>query len=480
MLMKNYEQFKRIIKFTAALVILTLQTSVYGVVCHQYYNTLLKQPLVRSRSLIIVGVYALILLIFTKTYGGYKVGYFKKFDIAYSHILSNIFANGISYIQLCLLGLRFMNVIPILIMTGIDIFIIICWTFASGEIYKKLYPPHKMLLLYGERPAEIFIKKLSSRSDKYQICAAMNVDKGMEAIEQVLKNFEAVMIWDIPSQKRNQILKYCFGQSIPTYFMPKLSDIIIKSADNIHLFDTPVLLSKNYGLTFDQKFIKRTMDIIISSIALIILSPLILIIAIAIKSYDRGPVFFKQDRCTLDGKVFHILKFRSMIVDAEKEGISIPATDQDPRITPIGRVIRKIRIDELPQLINIIAGDMSIVGPRPERTEHVEKYTKEISEFSFRMKVKGGLTGYAQVFGKYNTNSYDKLKLDLMYIQNYSLFLDFKLIFITIKILVRGESTKGFSDEEKDKIMHRLNLDEDVIAEVVTVNESDEDIYKIQ
>jgi lipopolysaccharide/colanic/teichoic acid biosynthesis glycosyltransferase len=152
----------------------------------------------------------------------------------------------------------------------------------------------------------------------------------------------------------------------------------------------------------------------------------------------------------MNGKVFSILKFRSMIVDAEKNGAVIPAIDNDPRITKVGKIIRKIRVDELPQIFNIIKGEMSIVGPRPERVEHVEKYKKEIPEFKYREKVKAGLTGVAQVYGKYNTSAYDKLKLDLMYIQNYRILLDIEIIFQTIKILFEKESTEGFKENETD------------------------------
>ena len=191
------------------------------------------------------------------------------------------------------------------------------------------------------------------------------------------------------------------------------------------------------------------MDIIISVVALIVTSPIMLITAAAIKLYDGGPVFFRQERCTIHGKVFRIHKFRSMIVDAEKEGEVIPATEDDDRITPIGKIIRKIRLDELPQFIDILKGDMSVVGPRPERVEHVKQYTEELPEFSYRLKVKGGLTGYAQIYGKYNTTAYDKLKLDLMYIQNYSILLDLKLIIMTVKIMFVKESTEGFEESRR-------------------------------
>lgn len=222
----------------------------------------------------------------------------------------------------------------------------------------------------------------------------------------------------------------------------------------MHYFDTPLLLSRNDGLSIEQAFIKRAMDIGISLFMLILTSPILIVTALAIKLYDRGPVFFYQERCTKNGKIFLICKFRSMIVDAEKSGISIPATDHDPRITPVGRLIRKVRIDELPQLLNILKGDMSLVGPRPERIEHVDMYSDRIPEFAYRLKVKGGLTGYAQVYGKYNTTAYDKLKMDLMYIQNYSLLLDIEILFKTIKILFEKESTEGFSYQESQAMEH--------------------------
>ena len=215
----------------------------------------------------------------------------------------------------------------------------------------------------------------------------------------------------------------------------------------MHMFDTPLLLSRNNGFSIEERFVKRLCDILISLTALILASPFMLVISILIKMYDGGPVFFRQERCTIGGKVFSIHKFRSMIVGAEKEGEVIPATEEDPRVTPVGKFLRKTRMDELPQFIDILKGDMSVVGPRPERVEHVEEYTKEIPEFVYRLKVKGGLTGYAQIYGKYNTTAYDKLKLDLMYIQNYSILLDFKLIIMTIKIIFMKESTEGFEEK---------------------------------
>ena len=180
----------------------------------------------------------------------------------------------------------------------------------------------------------------------------------------------------------------------------------------------------------------------------IIASPVMLFTAAAIKLYDKGPVFYKQIRCTKYEREFEIYKFRSMIVNAEGDGVAKLAKENDERITPVGKFIRATRVDELPQLFNIIKGDMSFVGPRPERPEIMKQYCEEMPEFPFRTRVKAGLTGYAQVYGKYDTTPYDKLKLDLFYIENYSLWTDIKLILMTVKTVLKKEATEGVADNQ--------------------------------
>jgi exopolysaccharide biosynthesis polyprenyl glycosylphosphotransferase len=226
------------------------------------------------------------------------------------------------------------------------------------------------------------------------------------------------------------------------YVTPKISDIIISGADDIYLFDTPLYLNRNQGLSFDQRFVKRIMDILLSAIILVVFSPLFLVLALLIRLTDGGPVFYTQERLTMNGRSFRIIKFRSMRMDSEKDGARLAMKDDD-RITPVGRFMRRTHIDELPQILNIFRGDMSFVGPRPERPEIALEYEKSIPEFSFRLKVKAGLTGYAQVYGKYNTTPYDKLKLDLTYIENYSLWTDFKLILMTMKVIFQKENSEG-------------------------------------
>ena len=286
------------------------------------------------------------------------------------------------------------------------------------------------------------MKKMKSRKDKYVIGEAVHTEKGMDYIMERIPLYENVILGDLPSHERNQLLKFCFEKNIRCYCSPKISDIMIMSSEKMHMFDTPLLLFRNRGLTVEQQVIKRVFDIVVSFLMLAGLSPLLALIALLVKCYDGGPVLYSQERLTKDGRVFRILKFRSMRVDSEKAGARLAMKDDD-RITPVGKILRNIHFDELPQLINILRGDMSIVGPRPERPEIAAEYTKEIPELPFRLKVQAGLTGYAQVYGKYNTTPYDKLKLDLTYIENYSFFMDLQLIATTVKILFQKENTEG-------------------------------------
>lgn len=443
--MEKREQYKRIIMFFSSVLILTLETAIFAYVWfHNYAKTgAIGRTFVRG-NLVIIGQYALMLFFFYKIYGGFKVGYLRVFEVVYSQILSIICVNIITYLQLSLIGRwRFgTNLIPLCNMTVVDIAIVVVWVVFMRWIYARIYPPRRMLLIYGDKNPRDLIKKISSREDKYNICEMIHLSWGEEMIKEKIREYPAVILGDIPSHERNLFLKYCFEQDTRCYSIPKLSDIILMSSDGIHLFDTTLMLSRNRRLTAEQQFVKRAMDIIFSLLGLIVASPFMILIALCIKLYDGGPVFYKQERLTKDKKVFYIYKFRSMRVEAEKNGARL-AKKQDDRITPVGRVLRNIHFDELPQIFNILKGDMSLVGPRPERPEIAAQYEKEIPEFDYRLKVKAGLTGYAQVYGKYNTTPYDKLKLDLTYIENYSVLMDIRLLMLTFKILFQKENTEG-------------------------------------
>lgn len=400
---------------------------------------------------VLAAVYAILAMILFHYSEGFKFGHLKLMDVAVAQWISLAITNFITYFQLSLIANHMINVWPMVILMVLDMFIAFGCTYLYTAVYHRVTVPQNMLMVYAEEDESgmLLKDKMSTRSDKYNINRMMNVSVGFDAIMQEIPKYDALVICNIPTQIRNDLLKYCYQIKKKTYITPKVSDILLAGTENIHLFDAPLMLMKGSGLSLEQRFCKRVMDIVLCLIALAVLWPVMLIIAAAIKLEDGGPVFYKQRRCTIGNREFDILKFRSMIVDAEKDGKSIPATDYDPRITRVGRVIRAMRLDELPQIFNILKGDMSIVGPRPERIEHVQKYTEEIPEFAFRSRVKGGLTGYAQVYGKYNTTAYDKLRLDLIYIGKYSLILDCKLILMTISTMFKKESTEGFDKQMK-------------------------------
>ena len=446
--MKDYTQYKRIIKFMSSAAIVAMEAGIYGFVWVTYYNRILEFPFWRRGNWLMIAVYAVLLIFFEQMYGGFKVGFYKKWNVIYSQILALVIVNVITYLQIALIDKRFHS---LTLMGGIlmtEIIVAVIWAFAFQFIYSRLFPRRHMLLVYGERPIFHLMQKISTREDKYQICNIIHYEEGVDEIMRLADQYDAIIIGDIPAHERNQLLKRCFGQGIRTYTVPKISDIINRSSDDLNLFDTPLLLSRNEDLKIEQLFAKRMMDVVCSFLGLLISSPFFLIIAFLIKATDRGPVFYKQIRLTRNGKEFEIYKFRTMIQDAEKDGHARLASEHDDRILPVGRFLRATRLDELPQLINVLKGEMSMVGPRPERPELAAEIEKELPEFPYRLKVKAGLTGYAQIYGKYNTTAYDKLKLDLTYIRNYSFFLDLKLMIMTPKIMLMKESTEGVIDED--------------------------------
>ncbi|RFZ75973.1 sugar transferase [Lacrimispora amygdalina] len=441
--MKVDEKYKRLIKLIFTLGITSMLIYLYSWTWNNYYNKIIEFPFFRRGNWMMIFLYGVILILFMNTYGGFKVGYLKKVNLIYSQMLAVIFTNIFTYLQIAALDKHFLSPLQLIRMTSQDFLVIILWTLIYQWIYSRLFPPRKMLLVSGKRSDYHLADKINSREDKYEICKIVDIDSGVLYIFGEITNYDGIIIGDINSHERNLILKYCYANSIRTYSVPKISDIILKSSIEFNLFDSPLLLSRNEGLTIEQQFIKRLFDILISLIGIIITSPLFMIISLCIKLTDPGPVFFNQVRITKDNKSFVIYKFRTMIQEAEKDGVARLAAEGDCRILPVGHILRRTRLDELPQLFNILKGDMSFVGPRPERPELAEKILEEIPEFSYRTKVKAGLTGYAQIYGKYNTTSYDKLKLDLTYIRNYSFLLDLKLFLMTPKILFMKESTEG-------------------------------------
>lgn len=455
--LRKRETFKRLINLGLVLVCLGMEIAVFYYHWRHYFRLQLVgglQNLWYRATLAELALYATILLFFSATYGGMRLGYQKNAEIIFSQVLSTFLANIISYVQLSLMARQLLVPNVFVRMMAGQVLLVLVYINVANRFYRRIFPPRKLLLIHGERSTEELCSKFATRKDKYVITKKVNVREGYDALcREILRCYEsdecnAVVIGDISVEERGPLLKFCYGQSIRVYVLPKITDVIMSASEELHVFDSPLLLTREYSLTVEQRFVKRTIDVVCSLLLLVLASPFMLITAIVIKVYDRGPILYKQVRCTRDGREFRILKFRSMKMDAEKDGVARLAQKNDDRITPVGRVIRTCRIDELPQLFNILKGEMSFIGPRPERPEIIEQYLQVMPEFAFRMKVKAGLAGFAQVYGKYNTSPYDKLKLDLTYIEQYTVWLDLKLMLLTLKVLFWPDSTEGVEAEQ--------------------------------
>lgn len=455
--LQRMESLKRLINLGLSAGCLALEIGIFAYNWLNHFQYSLVEALRNfyfNGHLLECAIYGVILLFLSNMYGGMRLGYLKNVEIIFSQVFATIIADLIIYGELSMMAFQLFVPHIFVLMFIEQLIVIVIYINIANVIYRAMFPPRKLLLIYGDRPIEDICSKFESRKDKYQVEKCLKIELGMDKLcESIIEGYEkeeinAVVLWDITTEERKILMKFCYEKSIRVYMMPKITDVIMLGAEELHVFDSPILLTREYSMTMEQRFIKRTIDVVCSSILLVLTSPFLLLTALAVKLYDKGPVLYKQVRCTKDQREFFILKFRSMRTDAEKDGVARLAQKNDDRITPVGKIIRKCRLDELPQLINILRGDMSFIGPRPERPEIIAQYLEVMPEFAYRMKVKAGLAGFAQVYGKYNTSPYDKLKLDLTYIEQYSVWLDLKLMLLTLKILFWPDSTEGVDSEQ--------------------------------
>ncbi|MCM1326814.1 MAG: sugar transferase [Bacteroidales bacterium] len=465
--LQKMESFKRLINLTLVMGCIGLEIAVFAYHWLYHFQYSLVEGLADAfwfkGHLLEIAIYGVILFFFSNMYGGMRLGYLKNAEVIFSQVFATLMANILIYAELSVMAFQlFVPKVFIMMMVEQSVIIFLYINFAN-KLYRSIFPPRKLLLIHGDRPVQEICSKFESRKDKYRVTKSVCIEAGVPNLcNQIMEDYEAdrcnaVVLWDISVEDRNQLLKFCYTNGVRVYIMPKITDVILMGAEELRVFDTPLLLTREYCLTMEQRFIKRTIDIVCSALLLILTSPIMLLTAIVIKLYDKGPVLYKQTRCTIHQKEFHILKFRSMRTDAERDGVARLAQKNDDRITPIGKFIRKCRIDELPQLFNILKGDMSFIGPRPERPEIIAQYVEIMPEFVYRMKVKAGLAGFAQVYGKYNTSPYDKLKLDLTYIENYSVWMDLKLMLLTLKVLFWPDSTEGVENEQITALREEQN-----------------------
>lgn len=454
----NIENKKMTFRFISSVVLVTVVTALFGVMWYMRLQMLMLRRFNGTGNYLMIGLYMVLVILMINTFKGFNIGSGRISILTMSQAIAMGLVNIIEYIIIILMArikaLMWITLGYVIVLTVIQAIAVLIVTFLATKLYRMVFPPFTILNIYGQYENDLVVK-MNRRADKYRITGEMSCHEPLDNIVKELANYDAVLINDVPSEIRNDIIKVCFATDKRVYFTPKISDILIKGSSEVNLFDTPLYLCRNVGMDSISAFIKRLGDIVISLIGIIISSPVMLITAIAIKKYDGGPVFYKQTRCTIGGREYKIMKFRSMITDAEKDGKARLASENDDRITPIGHFIRATRIDELPQFFNILKGDMSVVGPRPERPEIIKEYVKDVPEFAYRTHVKAGLTGYAQVYGKYNTTSYDKLKLDMIYVENASVFLDIQLILMTIRVVFTKDATEGVEEgQENANVRH--------------------------
>lgn len=397
-------------------------------------------------------------LIFFYIYGLFTIAKKSLSDSIYSLGLSVVLMNLIIWL-LTLFDKSFIYPRKLFLYLAIlQFFTLGFWITFSWKIQKKLNPPINLMIIGNKADAENIIKKLSNQRNRdfYIKYLCNNIKILEDYIEQV---DEIIICSRLLEEYREYIINLCIARNKELYIIPQIQDIAMTNTRLEEFDDMPVFKINSFSISFGNRVIKRIFDIIISSVSILILSPIMIVLAIIIKLYDNGSVLYKQERITKDNRPFKLYKFRTMIVDAEKYTGPVLAEDEDPRITPVGRFLRATRLDEIPQLFNVLKGDMSIVGPRPERAYFIEKFTKEMPEFKYRTNIKAGITGLAQVLGKYTTTPEDKLRYDLLYIKKYSLLLDFKILVQTIKVIFMKESSQGvIKDKSKEKLVEELDV----------------------
>lgn len=432
----------RIIKFLNVV----LMTAPFAAAWYLALGNNLASPYYARGDRLVVFIYFVLYWILGRTYDAFLVSYKRISEMVYSQSLAACISGFFLYMITWLLKKHLPNIGVFLLVFAIQVAISGIWSYAAHYWYFKTFRPKRTFIVWDMRKGMTNLIQEYDLVKKFQVAGNCQASECVANLAQ-LEGMEAVFLTGVHSHDRNIIIKYCVEHHITAFIIPRVGDVMMSGARQMHMFHLPILRLDRYTPAPEFLFFKRLFDIVFSVIGLAVLSPVMLVVAAAIKRYDGGPVLYRQCRLTKDGKRFDVLKFRSMRVDAEKDGVARLSTGEtDPRITPVGRLIRRCRLDELPQLLNILKGDMSFVGPRPERPEIAAEYEKELPEFHLRLQAKCGLTGYAQVFGKYNTTPYDKLQMDLMYIAHPGLAQDLKILFATVKILFMKESTEGVAE----------------------------------
>lgn len=447
-MMTRKEKIKKILKVSYTALSLVIAFCTADAIWYWNVAPGWSQGYFGTKTLLMVGIlYCIVYIFFAKMYDAHKIGLYRLQELAFSQMLAYGISDGVLFIAAFFWFHNFQRIrIRLFLLAFVLQFVLILInTFLFNRLYAHFDEPRKIMILYGSEDYKRLLMKIQEKNRRYQVLACMSESEDISAILETLAKCKDIYLCDVRDEVKDRVILFCNAHQKDIHISMDIGDLLILGNEVSHSFDTPFLRNKKTPVAWYYPFLKRLSDIVISVTAILLLSPIMIVTALGIKLYDHGPVFYKQTRLTKDGRRFEIIKFRSMKMDAEKNGAQL-STVHDDRITPIGKIIRKLRIDELPQLFNILKNDMAVVGPRPERPEIASQYEQDIPEFHLRLRVKAGLTGYAQVYGKYNTTPLDKLKLDLIYIAQRSVLFDLRILFYTLKIIFIPESTEGIPD----------------------------------
>ena len=394
-------------------------------------------------------------LIFMYTFGLYNTIRKKLSNVVYTVFLVSIFLM-VGIMAVCFFVREGAFAFPrsVILLSSVFLFTGLCaWRSLLWYLSRKAHGK-KNILVIGPSAEKLTTIILNKYTELYiPLCqTCINWDN----LDSLIQQSDEVLLTDgVSFQDREILFRLVAKQGKEIFFVPCYSDLDIKASSFQKFDDIPTFYISRMEMTLEERFMKRAFDLVLGSVAFLLALPIGIIVAVFVKM-DKGSIFYAQERLTRDKKSFKVLKFRTMVPDAEKISGPVLAGEDDPRITKVGRFIRAVRLDELPQILNILKGDMSIVGPRPERPFFTQQFEEQVPEYPHRLKVKAGLTGYAQVEGKYNTVMEDKLRYDLIYINNYSFWKDLVIVMQTIKILFMKESTEGVSQENTVPSQYRV------------------------
>jgi exopolysaccharide biosynthesis polyprenyl glycosylphosphotransferase len=389
--------------------------------------------LLELRKIIYVVVAVTVLVfIFTDMYGDL----FKKYnEIILNCAIAGITGIGIFYI---LVQVRVWHSGAVRISYLLVILLMTAFLSAGRILLEMLYRTImkvKVIAIVGDinESLRIGYEFIKNKEKTHEIKYIFNAETGLGKFGRIVNDTDIIIMCPgIRSDLKDEIVRICAGNDKDVLLIPELYEINTMRPRLTQIDDTPYLYFDSRGLTGEEKFIKRAFDLLFSILLAIITFPVMLVCMLIIRLESKGSALFSQERVSRDG-VFNIYKLRTMVSDAEKETGAVISGANDSRITKFGKFLRKSRLDEVPQIYNVIKGDMSLIGPRPERPEFIQDFIKKYPDYDKRHAVKAGISGLAQIMGKYSTNAWDKLRYDLIYIRNYSIMLDIKIFFLTLK-----------------------------------------------